>query len=122
MKSPEMKAALKKGVAKAKKTKYVHVDQNEACTEVVADMWAIIIEGQDDLNLDDVERLIKDRGVTPEFLQGILDSRKIEKENQRKQALAGLRAAYKKLPKHLREILDEMDAEDLCDEICGVEE
>ncbi len=110
---------------KPKATKKVHIPmltQEEACAEVVADLWEVITKGEDDLNLDDVENVIKERGVTKEFLQEILDSRKIEKENQKKQALAGLRAAYKKLPKHLREILDEMEAEDLCDEICDVED
>ena len=128
MKTPQMKAALKKCEAKAKKkvpavVRRAALTQEEACVEVVADLQAKLNDNAaDEIESDDVQRSMKKHGVTKEFLQEALDSRTIEKENQKKLALAGLKAAYKKLPKHLKEIIDNMDSEEMCDSICDVED
>jgi len=123
MKKIKPKAALKKGEAKAKKKAGFTISaQEKACAEVVGDLWEMIEDDDGDgVNWGDVEACMKNRGVSKEFLREIINRRAIEEMSRRDKAIASLKAAYNKLPKHLKEILDNMDSDDMCEAICNGE-
>lgn len=119
MKKTKVKAAQKSN--NKKKLGFTVSAQEKACTQVVGDLWEIIVKDNDEVDNLTVENLIRERGVSKDFLQELMDSRAIERDRKEEKAIAALKAAYNKLPEDLQKVLDEMDSEDMCQAICDTE-